>query len=462
MNLLLPSLPYLISLLTGYLVICLIFLNEEETIESSLHLFLAGGLGLAISAHLTFYSIVAIGQLSKTTTLIAHILIIAILIGFLLKLGRRKRTIVVKSNSGIKSTICIFSILLGLIPLYLIANVYPLGGWDAWACWNLKAKFLYLGGKDWKNVFDPLLWGSSPHYPLLLPLINVWGWSFFNLPDFQIPFITSVIFSFLTASLLYSALRPVTKNFVALAAPFLMLSSLFFIKLAGSQYADIVLGYYLLASIICLVKSQLSRSKSWVLLSGIFLGILSFSKPEGFAATFLLVLLGGPYLFIKNNLTKVRKRKSFLAFLAVFFIFALPTALFYLLYAPANQTFINGLVLPSHPSNLLRLQMIVIFLAIELVSNKWNGIWLLLAAGLLISKGRCLKRPLTFVPLFLIFYTLLVITYYFTNTYFEIGWWLQVTLNRVLFALLPMVIYWVFYSMGQEEQSQKSEVRGQK
>jgi hypothetical protein len=29
------------------------------------------------------------------------------------------------------------------------------------------------------------------------------------------------------------------------------------------------------------------------------------------------------------------------------------------------------------------------------------------------------------------------------NTFFEIGWWLQTTLSRILFALIPTVALWI-------------------
>ena len=158
-------------------------------------------------------------------------------------------------------------------------------------------------------------------------------------------------------------------------------------------------------------------------------------------ATFILGLLSWPYLF---NRKFIENRGNIPLFLAGLIFFSLPTILFYLLYTPSNQTFINGLITPSHPANVVRAQMIGMFLLVELVSNKWNGLWIILAAGLLMSKGRCLKGSMSIVPIFLLFYGLVVATYYFINTYFEIGWWLQVSLNRVLFALLPTVIYWVF------------------
>jgi hypothetical protein len=33
------------------------------------------------------------------------------------------------------------------------------------------------------------------------------------------------------------------------------------------------------------------------------------------------------------------------------------------------------------------------------------------------------------------------------NTFFEIIWWVSTTLNRILYALAPVVIFWVFLAI---------------
>ena len=439
MNFILLGFPYIVSFLIGYFLISLFF--QKEKISFGLHFFLAGGLGLAVSAQLTFTSFLLFNHLNKPFVVMINLLTLDILMVWALFVGALKNPSAwnLRNFSWI-NTLGIAAILIGLIPLILEANLYPLGGWDAWSLWNLKSKFLFLGGESWKNIFDPLLWRSSPHYPLLLPLINTWGWSLSDTPGFQIPYLTAFSFTFLAAGLLGSSLQDLTKKSILLfvCAPLLMLSSLFFIKLATSQYADIVFAYYLLAGLVCLIKAKLDGSKEFQVLSGIFVGILSFTKAEGLIAALILILLTLPVLKEKGS------RTGFLIGLA-FFLW--PSIVFNLFYAPANQTFINGLLSADHPSNLLRLKMIAIFLAVELVSSKWHGLWILLTVGLLISKGKCFKGAIKIIPLFLAIYALTVGAYYFTNTYFEITWWLQVSLNRILFAILPTAVFWVLYSM---------------
>jgi hypothetical protein len=55
----------------------------------------------------------------------------------------------------------------------------PYGDWDAWAIWNLHARFLALGASEWRLLFSPELTFSHNEYPLLLPAIvaRTWPWS---------------------------------------------------------------------------------------------------------------------------------------------------------------------------------------------------------------------------------------------------------------------------------------------
>ena len=189
-----------------------------------------------------------------------------------------------------------------------------------------------------------------------------------------------------------------------------------------------------------------------MLLPGISLGFLSFTKGEGAAAAFTVFLLIICYLFYQRNRGgKTRFHAAY--FLTGLFISALPTIIFYIAYAPQNQTFINGFLSKAHPVNVGRLKIILYFLWFELINKKWSGIWVLLLAGLIIGGVKCLKKNLLIIPAFLGIYGLAVIFYYFINTYFEIGWWLSVSLSRILFSILPVTIFWVFYSLWREERT---------
>ncbi len=438
-------LPYLFSFFIGLLIVKVIF--RATKINPSLSFFVSLGLGLAVSAQITFYSYLIFDQLNANFVMAAHGVLLAILIPAVLRFGisfNLKET----ASMNYKAVIVF---VLGLCPLWSVANYYLYGGWDAWSCWNLKSKFLFLGHEHWKNMFNPYLWRESPHYPLLLPLVNVWGWLWTKEAAQQIPMLTSMGFSLGTAGLLYSGLKILTKERIALLALLCILTLPFFMKLSTSQYADIVFAYFLLGSFLCLVLAKLTNAYPYSFLAGSFLGFLSFSKSEGTAAALLVVILGACYLLIqRKHINVVKPQKLLFYFLMGILIFSLPTIFFQLLYAPANQTFTNGLT-SSVSAQTYRLKAIAVFFLVEIISEKWNCLWVLLTAGLFLSKTRCFNRTTCIFPLFFILYGLAVYFYYFLNTYFDILWWLSVTLNRILFSILPTVIFWVFYSLWQDK-----------
>ena len=55
------------------------------------------------------------------------------------------------------------------------------------------------------------------------------------------------------------------------------------------------------------------------------------------------------------------------------------------------------------------------------------------------------------VGAFFILYNLVIIAFYMINLHWKIDWWLQVSLHRILIALLPTFIFWSFYSLWCEK-----------
>jgi hypothetical protein len=323
-------------------------------------------------------------------------------------------------------------VVLGFLSTALIAEAlkYPFGGWDAWSCWNLKAKFIFLGKEHWKDMLDPGMWRSNTQYPLLLPCIITWFWDVLGKAYQFVPMTASIAFTLLSAAILIFGLARMTKNILPgsllAAAAF---SIPFVITLSISQYSDILVGLYLLCALVCLLADEM-------ILCGLFIGLLSFTKTEGTVAAGLLTLL---ILFVIKKQSK--------PFLTALFIAAIPTILFQMFLAPKNEAFINGLMSVTQPSNFDRLKYIGAFTPIEFLSFKWHGLWVLGITALLIWKEKSFGKELKTIGIFMVSYLGIVIIYYYVNTFFEIGWWMQNTLNRILFALLPSFLLWLGLSL---------------
>jgi len=443
-------LPYVISFLIGYFLLHLLF-RKEEKLYWPIFITLAFGFGLGLSSIITFLSFVIFNQLNPPFLILSHLILLLILFTQHLIYVFKNKTYLIDQQTLFNNLAPIFLLSLISVPLWYQSHFYAHGGWDAWTVWNLKAKILFLGGENWQNMFDPVLWRSSQFYPLLVPLINVWGWIATGEVTHTTTVLTSFFFTFLSTGLLFFALKDCTKSYFAIVPALVLLTLPIFNKLSLSQYVDNTMGFFLLAIIYCLIQSKKRNSAPFSLMAGIFCGFLSFAKTEGMVAAVLLIGLGIVFFYFRNK-EQINREIIFALLLGAFIAF-IPTIYFNVVYAPENQTFINGLTSLQRPASFYRLKVIFAFYFLELFywKSNWNGIWFVLCLGLLFSGRRSLNSKIIIFPAFFLIYFMITTFYYYLNTYFKIDWWLQVTLHRIIFALLPAVFFWVFYSLWETD-----------
>ncbi|HRZ40180.1 MAG TPA: hypothetical protein P5246_04140 [Candidatus Omnitrophota bacterium] len=428
-------LPYILSFALGTLILNLV-LNGTR-FRMFIRFVLAWGLGLGLSSMIAFSSFWIFNMYSRIYALFFHLVLI-FLLGFHQIVIQNKRPSPIKRAELPETGIFILLLLSVGTLSYIYGHFYPFGGWDAWQVWNFKAKFLFESTGQWRNLFDPVLWRSSPHYPLLLPLINVWAWTFAEQTGAAGPFMTSILFNLLTAAIIFAALYELTGSKWAVAAAILPFLNAHYMILATAQYCDHVLGFFLCCAIISFTLAMNNGRSALFGLTGAFLGFLSFTKPEGTIAAGLSLMLFLAMVFFQK-----RGWKSACWLMGATLVFLIPTLIFKLLLSPGNQTFINGLASAAKPSSWQRLQIIVRYSGMELAHEKWAGLWLVLLAGFFVEIRACFQKQ--FIPLaaFLILYLGIVLAYYWINTYFEITWWLSVTLGRILISLLPAFLIWI-------------------
>jgi len=438
--------PFFIAFLIGFFLISALSVKEE--MPPSIQCFLGAGLGLGICANISFLSLILFNRLINIFVIVVSL---ALLFCFMVISAVQRRgdmkSILRLNNFRIKNLLPFLLLCICVLPLLYMAHFYLFGGWDAWSTWNVKAKFIFLGGEHWQGLFDPILWRASPHYPLLLPLINVWGWIFLKLPTLQVPTFTSFFFTFLTVGLLCYGLYNYTKSVYALLTIPLLMSLPHFNMISLSQYADVIVGYYLLSSIFCLIMAKMKDSSLYALISGISIGFLSFSKNEGLVAALILLVLAVPYLLFYNKPSK----KTVLLFFLGAITFILPTLIFYVFYAPQSITFINGLTSTDKPVRFFRLKFILSFYAVEFYNPNWRGLFIVMLAGILFGIKRSFNSRFIIIPAFMLIYAVIVTCYYFINTYFPLDWWVQVSLHRIVYALLPTGFFWMFAALWKDK-----------
>ena len=160
-------------------------------------------------------------------------------------------------------------------------------GWDAFAIWNLHARFLFRGAAHWRDGLSSLISWSHPDYPLLLPAAVAHFWDYLGYESPLVPGFIALAFTFSTVGVLFSALRilrgPGSATFAALA----LLATPAFITQGTSQYADVPLSAYFLAAVVVLCvycgfpEQKSRRPQPLLMLAGISASFAAWTKNEG-------------------------------------------------------------------------------------------------------------------------------------------------------------------------------------
>ena len=176
------------------------------------------------------------------------------------------------------------------------------GGHDARAIWNGKARVLYLGD----HPMDLLADFQMPDYPLLLPGLIIRGWQYSGRNTVAVPITLALLFIVASVVVLIDGLRIISTSRTAALAGCAALGTPYFVVLGASQYADIVMCFFITAAIVLFLISDFTASGTfWLpLLSGLSAGMGACVKNEG--SLFVVVILGARVaLMIWNRHWKV-------------------------------------------------------------------------------------------------------------------------------------------------------------
>lgn len=176
----------------------------------------------------------------------------------------------------------------------------PHGQFDAVSIWNMRARFLARGADHWKSAFADS--PSLPHidYPLLLPATIARFWMYVGHEPVSVPAVAAFLFTFSCIGVLWSALALLRNNKVAHLGGIVLLGVNSFIVLGASQYADVVIAFFIVSSLALLALYDASGDEAnanagLLLLAGLTAGLCAWTKNEGLL--FLTVLLTVRFVF---------------------------------------------------------------------------------------------------------------------------------------------------------------------
>lgn len=186
----------------------------------------------------------------------------------------------------------------GILALSILAFLYlllnrPHGGWDAWAMWNMRARFLFRGGDHWQAVFS-VLGELHPDYPFLVPGIVARAWSYLGSEPVSVPSMVSLGFTLATVFLLVSSLRVLRGGAQGYVAGIALLGTAAFVRHGASQYADVYIGYFFLASLVLasLALDGEKENRGLTILAGAAAALAAWTKNEGILFLFLFLAAG--------------------------------------------------------------------------------------------------------------------------------------------------------------------------
>ncbi|HTN53958.1 MAG TPA: hypothetical protein VML50_16245 [Anaeromyxobacter sp.] len=159
----------------------------------------------------------------------------------------------------------------------------PHGEWDAWAIWNLRARFLLRAGSAWRDAFVPDLAWSRPEYPLLLPLAVARLFAYAG-ETTAAPQLVAALFTLLAPVALAGAVARRSGPLAGGGAALLLLATPSWIWFGTCQYADVPVASYLLIGFALAGASlEAPEERGRAAMGGLALGLAGFTKNEGLA-----------------------------------------------------------------------------------------------------------------------------------------------------------------------------------
>ncbi|MFN2197429.1 MAG: hypothetical protein ACK2UW_15030, partial [Anaerolineales bacterium] len=187
--------------------------------------------------------------------------------------------------------------LVGVVSAFLLGNQLARhGSADAWAVWNLGARFLMRGGAPWTNLFSPLL--AQPDQPLMLSASVARMWIFQSREVQWAPQLIGLTFG-LSLSFLAAAVASVRRGrLVGYAVGLVVLGASGLVALLPAQVADLPLAFYYLAAALALYLYDTGYTKDYRILvfAGLCTGFAIWTY--NFAWVFLLALISIRLLWI--------------------------------------------------------------------------------------------------------------------------------------------------------------------
>lgn len=167
-------------------------------------------------------------------------------------------------------------------------EINPHGNWDAWAIWNLRAKFLAAGPGLASRAWSPALSATHPEYPLLLSSFVAHCWNFSHSVTTAVPAATSLVFFLALIALAAGGVTLLRGPTLGFLIALMLATTPRLLHELPAQYADVPLACYFAGAIVFMMLDR-------PILAGVFAGFAAWTKDEG--SLFLVLFLAAILVF---------------------------------------------------------------------------------------------------------------------------------------------------------------------
>lgn len=460
----------LLSLSTG-LVFVLVCWPDRQSIKADflLKFFLAPGVGCGVSSLLFFLSLL-------THTYVRHLALIEVfllacliaLLCFSVAATKWPVSTARSSEPPIEPSLdrkIRRASLLGFVAAFAV-SLYaslslllrgPHGEWDAFAIWNLRARFLFRAGDQWKDAFSRLIPWSHTDYPLLVPGSVARLWEYSGHDSVAAPALLALIFTYATVGLAVSSVAALRTRSQGFLAGLVLVATPYFVQLGASEYADVPLGFFYLATLVllCMQDRRLQSPSRFLLLAGITAGFAAWTKNEGllFLAS-LLFVHAAVMVYLRGGTTYIRQLLPFAAgfvpilIVVVFFKhhFGGPSDLF-----SAPRSMAHQLLDVHRYFQVCRalLRQVFDFGGWVITPVAVLAFYFLTLGGDINPKD----KAYVLISVLALFMTLVGYCVVYVAGPNDIQWWLSSSLNRLLIQLWPSAVFLFFLVVRTPEQA---------
>ena len=302
-----------VSIVFGVLLLRLLW-PRDVACSLPLLVALGGGLGAGLSAVLMFLWIVVLGPTRWFP--LAEGVLLCLIAGA--TYARRSGSALAQPGSQslrdtrmgmLLAAAFLLAIVAAASAFIAILRQHPHGQWDAWMNWDLRARMLVRGGSQWRAAFSGAIPWSHPDYPVLVPSLVARTWLYAGTETMLGPALVAATFTFGTVGLLVAALAALRSTSQGLLAGLVLLATPFFILHGTSLYADVPLGFFFLATTVCVALDGRHGevTSRFAVLAGVAAGLAMWTKNEGNLIALAMVV--GLFLGGANDSGPARRRR---------------------------------------------------------------------------------------------------------------------------------------------------------